>query len=264
MQKGYLKAWDPRTQKEVWRIEYPYLGNGGVLATAGDLIFQGEVTGIFHAYAAASGKELWRATVANSIVAAPITYRVDGEQYVAILTGSGGASLMTMGIQLNRNKETGKLMVFKLGAHAALPPPAPAVTIPVPPPRMPIDAAASVQARKSYMDHCMRCHGLNAVSNGQVPDLRRLDPVWHQNFNKIVREGMMSEAGMPPFGDVLSDGEVNDIHAWLIDLAWRDKAVREAPAWLNTLKSWFYDRIAAVIAWYTQRDVPAATEAEKI
>jgi quinohemoprotein ethanol dehydrogenase len=265
MQKGYLKAWDPRTQKEVWRIEYPYLGNGGVLATAGDLIFQGEVTGIFHAYAAASGKELWRTTVANSIVAAPITYRVDGEQYVAILTGSGGASLLTMGIQLNRNAETGKLLAFKLGARVALPPPPPSISIPAPPPpRMPIDAAAGVQARKSYMDHCLRCHGLNAVSNGQVPDLRRLDPVWHQNFNKIAREGMMSEAGMPPFGDVLSDSEVNDIHAWLIDLAWRDKAVREAPAWLNAMKSWFYDRIAALIAWYTQRDVPAATDAEKI
>ena len=264
LQKGYLKAWDPRTQKEIWRVEYPYLGNGGALATAGDLVFQGEVQGVFHAYAAASGKELWRASVPNSIVAAPITYRVDGEQYVAILSGSGGATLLTWGIQLNKNNENGKLLVYKLDGHASLPAAPPLAAIAAPPPRINVDATAIAEAKKAYMDHCMRCHGLNAVSNGQVPDLRRLDPVWHQNFEKVVRDGLVSEAGMPPFGDVLSTAEINNLHAWLIELAWQDKAVRETPAWLLDIKSWCYEKIAALITWSMQRDLPQDSAAEKI
>ncbi len=264
MQKGYLKAWDPRTQTEAWRVEYPYLGNGGALATAGGLVFQGEIRGIFHAYDAADGRELWRSVVPNSIVAAPVTYSVDGEQYVAILSGSGGATLMTWGIQLDRNVANGRLLVFKLGGQAVLPPAAPAPAIPEPPPRVAIDAKTITRAKTLYMDHCMRCHGLNAVSNGQVPDLRRLDPVWHQNFDRIVRDGMMADAGMPPFGDVMNENDVRDIHAWLIELAWQDKEIREAPAWWTRVRSWCYERIAALLAWSMQRDLPAETAAEKI
>jgi quinohemoprotein ethanol dehydrogenase len=264
LQKGYLKAWDPRTQQEKWRVEYPYLGNGGALATAGGLVFQGEIRGIFHAYAADTGAELWRAEVPNSIVAAPITYSVDGEQYVAILSGSGGATLMTWGIQLDRNNVNGHLLVFKLGGQAMLPVPSPPAPIPEPPPRMPIDAQGIARAKGLYMDHCMRCHGLNAVSNGQVPDLRRLEPVWHEHFDRIVRDGMMADAGMPPFGDVISASESKEIHAWLIELAWQDKEVREAPAWWTRLRSWFYERVAALLAWSMQRDLPAESAAEKI
>jgi quinohemoprotein ethanol dehydrogenase len=88
--------------------------------------------------------------------------------------------------------------------------------------------------------------------------------VWHQNFDKIVRDGMMNDAGMPPFGDVLSETDVRDIHNWLIELAWQDKQVREAPAWWNNTQSWCYEKIAALLAWWMQRDLPAATAAEKI
>lgn len=264
IQKGYLKAWDPRTQKEIWRVEYPYLGNGGALATAGDLVFQGEVTGTFHAYAADSGRELWRFAAPNSLIAAPVTYRVDGEQYVAIASGAGGATLMTWGIQLNHNNDNARLLVFKLGGAAQLPAPPPPPEIPAPPPKLALAPEAAAKAKQNYMDHCMRCHGLNAVSNGQVPDLRRLAPVWHENFERIVRDGMMSDAGMPPFGDVLSADETRDLHAWLIELAWRDQSVREAPAWWNDLQAWCYEKIAALIAWSMQRDIPQHTDAEKI
>ncbi|HSB97152.1 MAG TPA: c-type cytochrome, partial [Spongiibacteraceae bacterium] len=156
------------------------------------------------------------------------------------------------------------LLVYKLGGTATLPPPSPPLAIPEPPARLPIDKLAIAQAKKAYMDHCMRCHGLNAVSNGQVPDLRRLDPVWHQNFEKIVHDGMMSEAGMPPFGDVLSAAEIKNMHAWLIELAWQDKAVRETPAWLLDIKTWCYEKLAALITWSMQRDLPADSTAEKI
>lgn len=264
LQKGYLKAWDPRTQSEKWRVEYPYLGNGGALATAGGLVFQGEIRGVFHAYDADSGRELWHADVPNSIVAAPISYSVDGEQYVAVLSGSGGATLMTWGIQLDRHNDTGRLLVYKLGGRATLPSPAPAAEIPAPPPRMAIDATGIARARRVYMDHCMRCHGLNAVSNGQVPDLRRLDPAWHERFDQIVREGLMNDAGMPSFGDTISAEDSQLVHAWLIELAWQDRAVRDAPAWWNSVQTWFYGKVAAVLAWSMQRDIPADSAAEKI
>lgn len=64
---------------------------------------------------------------------------------------------------------------------------------------------ARVKARQLCMDHCMRCHGVNAVSNKQVPDLRRLDPRWHTNFQPVVREGMTEGAGMPSFEEAQVD-----------------------------------------------------------
>jgi quinohemoprotein ethanol dehydrogenase len=264
MQKGYLKAWDPVTQTEKWRVEYPCLGNGGVLATAGNLVFQGEIRGNFHAYAADSGTPLWEVSLPNSIVAAPITYRADGEQYVAILTGSGGGTLLAGGIQMNRSRETGKMLAFKLGGKVQLPPPPSEDPIPDPPQRIELTSEERSSAKALYMDHCLRCHGLNGVSNGQVPDLRRLAPVWHENFDAVVRLGMMEDAGMPSFGDVLGKRQVETIHAWLIELAWHDKELRAAPQWLVDLKVWFYDKLAAVIVWWMHRGLDADTPAQKV
>ena len=83
--KGHLAAWDPVKQEEVWRVEHDASWNGGLLSTAGNLIFQGRADGTFAAYTADEGKEVWTSPVHVGIIAPPISYMVDGEQYIACL-----------------------------------------------------------------------------------------------------------------------------------------------------------------------------------
>ena len=80
--RGSLKAWDPVTQTEKWSVEHPGAWNGGVLSTAGNLVFQGNVGGEFVAYNAADGTKLWSFPAQTGIVAAPATYAIGDEQYV--------------------------------------------------------------------------------------------------------------------------------------------------------------------------------------
>ena len=91
--RSFLMAWDPQQQKAVWRVDYPYLPNGGVLATAGNLVFQGSVDGYFYAYRADNGERLWQFDVQNGVMAAPVSYSVDGEQYVVPSTIEDPAAL---------------------------------------------------------------------------------------------------------------------------------------------------------------------------
>jgi glucose dehydrogenase len=76
MMKGALVAWDPVAGRRVWSVPMPLPWNGGVLSTAGGLVFQGNGTGEFAAYAADSGRKLWSVNLGSGIVAAPVTYRI--------------------------------------------------------------------------------------------------------------------------------------------------------------------------------------------
>ncbi|HEX8693471.1 MAG TPA: PQQ-dependent dehydrogenase, methanol/ethanol family [Longimicrobium sp.] len=89
-QWGHVKAFDPATGREVWswRAEHPILSS--VLATAGDLVFAGEPNGNFHAFDARSGRVLWTFQTGSGIHSNPVTYSVNGRQYVAVPTGWGG------------------------------------------------------------------------------------------------------------------------------------------------------------------------------
>jgi PQQ-dependent dehydrogenase (methanol/ethanol family) len=89
--KGYLIAWDPVKQKEVWRANYMGPWNGGILTTAGNLVVQGNAAGFFSVYRADTGDKLWSTSTQAAVMAAPITYEVDGEQFIAVLSGWGGA-----------------------------------------------------------------------------------------------------------------------------------------------------------------------------
>jgi glucose dehydrogenase len=72
--KGHLAAWDPVEQREVWRVQYEHPWNGGVLSTAGDVVFQGEAMGHFAAFDARTGAKLWSVETGTGILAPPITY----------------------------------------------------------------------------------------------------------------------------------------------------------------------------------------------
>jgi alcohol dehydrogenase (cytochrome c)/quinohemoprotein ethanol dehydrogenase len=91
---GRLIAWDPVAQKEVWRVERAGQANGGALATAGGLVFQGTGSGEFTALDATSGAELWSSPAQTGVIAAPVSYAIGDEQYVAIVVGTGGSWAM--------------------------------------------------------------------------------------------------------------------------------------------------------------------------
>ena len=84
---GELVAWDPVAQKKVWSIKEDLPFNGGTLTTGGGLVFAGNIHGDFRAIDAKSGKVLWRKNLGSGIGAGPVTYQVDGKQYVAIVVG---------------------------------------------------------------------------------------------------------------------------------------------------------------------------------
>jgi alcohol dehydrogenase (cytochrome c)/quinohemoprotein ethanol dehydrogenase len=225
--KGHLAAWDPVARKEVWRAELGHPWNGGVVSTAGNLVFQGTGMGEFVAYRADSGERLWSAETQAGVLAAPISYSVDGEQYVAIEVGWGGAFGLAAG-ELARDSHIAsnlpRMLVYKLGGVAALPAlPAAAPAILDPPP----DAAtaATVAAGKAlYHTYCSNCHGDSATSSGVLPDLRYSSRIKSpEAFDMTVRQGTRVDMGMVAFKDEITPENLEQIRAYVIHRAGEDK-----------------------------------------
>jgi mono/diheme cytochrome c family protein len=248
--KSYLLAWDPSTQQEAWRKPHRYLHAGGTLATGGDLVFQGSADHWLRAYAASDGRELWAKELFTGISAAPISYRIDGEQYIAVAAGRGGALSMAMGIEHDKAAGSAKIYSFKLNGAGQWPkPPAPKVT-PAPPPRLSdVTDEQRAEGQRLFNSYCGRCHGMNVVGDSSVPELRRLDPIWHQHFNKVVLEGMMESAGMPRFDDVLDEQSARWVQAYIIERAHQDAERRSRPQWQQTVVGWYEQAVAYVLSW---------------
>ncbi|MEE8528586.1 MAG: PQQ-dependent dehydrogenase, methanol/ethanol family [Gammaproteobacteria bacterium] len=220
---GHLSAWDPVAQKEVWRVQYDSPWNGGTLTTAGNLVFQGTADGHFAAYDAGSGATLWRFDAQTGIVAAPIAFAFNGAQYIAVLTGWGGifalvggdAAFAASGGRANR----GRLLVFRLGGTAQLPPIA-AVTaqeFPLDEDQVatPDDPARLARGETLFAVHCARCHGAGAVGSGVIVDLRALPPDFADALPAIVLGGSLVERGMPAFADRLTLEDTAAIGAYI-------------------------------------------------
>jgi quinohemoprotein ethanol dehydrogenase len=230
--KGYLKAFDPLTGEDKWVVEIPHYWNGGVLGTAGGLVFQGDALGMFSAYDKATGEALWQFNTYTSILAPPVTYEIDGVQYVAILTGSGGGDLFSgepmdpvaMTASLNYGNY-GRMLVFTLDGTESLPAPtAQDRTIPEQT-LMETNREEIARGERQYNEYCAVCHGLVARSGGSIPDLRRMSPGSHDAFNQIVLEGLLSVNGMAAFDDVLSPEDVERIHHYVRARADEDRSV---------------------------------------
>jgi quinohemoprotein ethanol dehydrogenase len=213
-----LEAWDPVSQKVVWSSKPMPIWSGGALATAGGLVFQGSSDGAFVAYDAATGEVLKRIETGTAIMAGPISYEIDGTQYVAVLANFGGA--MTAigylpGTAPTKYQNNERLLVFRLGgASVPLPPVRAAVT------RFPLPAAISNDVKvlkhgEEVFERCAACHGFRGRPNG-YPDLWNLPPEAHQNFEAIVLKGVYRYAGMPAFDDVLSAQDVRAVHAFIV------------------------------------------------
>jgi len=227
-EKGYLLAWNPRTQSEAWRVDHPHPGSGGVLATAGNILVQGTIDKTVAIYRATDGKKLWEMNVDQAAVAGPISYMIDGEQYIALNAGWGGSPVYNLNRDGPFRTATAKLLVFKLGARGVtLPPMAPPSALPPPPPLRAPEAQVT-RGREIYAQTCVRCHGENAI--GGVKDLRFMTAEAHGLFADIVLKGLYREKGMASFADVVSAEDVEAIHAYLIARGNEDYADAAAKA----------------------------------
>lgn len=221
--KGRLIAWDPIAQREVWRVERAGPANGGALSTAGGLVFQGTGTGRFTALDARSGDELWSADTQTGVIAAPVSYEVNGTQYVAVAVGTGGswgAGGRRLNAKGNDLPNRSRLLVYALDAGAELPPPTgPAVrTLALPPATA--DAATVAQGAGAYGTYCARCHGADAENFGISPDLRYSPMLTSaEAFAGVVLEGLRAPAGMASFAEVLDVSAAEAIRAYVVERA---------------------------------------------
>jgi quinohemoprotein ethanol dehydrogenase len=218
---GYLLAWDPVAQKEVWREQYQRPWSGGLLSTAGDLVLQGTSDGRFIAFDAASGEILWSVDTGQGIIAPPITYMIDNEQYIAVQVGYGGAYALAGAFpSANKNPaQDGRMLVFKLGGEEMSPPVQSIAKVNPVVPSMTTDALTIARGEYEYHEHCQFCHGAGVIGGGVIPDLRYLDEVGHKTFLGVILGGMHSEKGMASFKDVLSLEQANQIQAYIISQA---------------------------------------------
>ena len=215
---GELLAWDPLERRSRWRIRHPKPSNGGTLSTAGDVVFQGTQDGEFIAYDAYNGDKLWQFESDSAVLAGPISYQVDGEQYVAVAQGSGGVIMLTIGKELKRNRvNQNKLLVFKRGDFERTTPVLndDLATIMALGHQANSDSAVIKQGQTLYGRNCATCHGVSAKSNGIVPDLRYMSEQTHQDFVGIVLGGARTHKGMIGFYSVLNLEDTNAIHAFL-------------------------------------------------
>jgi len=219
-EKGELVAWDPVGQKAAWRASYPTTEGGGVLATAGNLVFQGRGDGIVAAYRATDGAQLWKFDAGTGVIAPPVTYSVNGAQYISVMVGWGGGPGMFNGPGSGTVKPGyGRILTFAIGGTATLK--APAYTH-KDPPTPPTNINASTQVVKEgnalFNSHCASCHGINAVA-GPLPDLRYSSRETLEGIEGIVLGGSRASAGMPSFKDVLDSRQVQAIQGYIVSRA---------------------------------------------
>lgn len=216
---GHLLAWDPVKQKEVWRVQYPTIWNGGTMTTAGNLVFQGTADGRFVAYSADKGEKLWEMNLGMGVIGSPMTYEVDGVQYVSIMVGWGGAFPLTGGyaaIPDTMVKNAGRVLTFALNGKqplAALPKNVPSLS--------PIASNATpetiAKGQLLYAQWCAVCHGLAAVGGGGVlPGLPFSKPEVFEMYNDITLDGSYANRGMPGFKAHLAKDDVAAIRAYIV------------------------------------------------
>ena len=215
--QSVLKAWDPVRQTVAWVSKPAPFWNGGALVTAGDIVIEGGADGYLSTYDARSGKALGRIDVGTGIMAAPMTYAIHGQQYIAVLAGLGGAmapAYPSGSVALSRENSE-RLLVFKLGGGAVRLPPLRKKAVLIPVPDKFHGSPDSVgRGAKLFNDRCGVCHG-GKDSIGAYPNLWTLPPGIHDAFESIVLDGVLADMGMASFSDVLSKSDVADIHAYI-------------------------------------------------
>lgn len=232
--KGRIIAWDPKTQTPRFTIEHDGPGYGGILATAGNLIFQGAPDGRFIAYRADNGEKLWSFDGQSGIIAGAASFAIKGEQYVAVMAGLGGSYAISSPLAPDPHKRpNGRVLVFKLNGTAKLP----AYQRPVMPAAPPAEnwpAATVMQGEILYGGNCGFCHGPSTFASGVIPDLRRSPALADKaTWNAILVDGLLEDRGMIRFSQWLKPAEMEAIRAYVSaqarTLAAEEKGAAKAP-----------------------------------
>lgn len=226
--RGHISAWDPIQQKEVWRVQHAGAWNGGMLSTAGNLVFQGTSHGNMVAYNAATGEQLWSSEAQTGVIAPPVTYTVDGEQYVTVVAGWGGTFPLSAGraAEMIGQQHRGRILTFKIKGEAQLPPIEAAQALPALP-EMESTPEQVAHGKAVYHRYCGVCHGPGVRGGGVIADLRYMGVDKHNIFNDIVIGGVFESVGMVSFADVINNDDATAVQAYVLAEA---KRLREESA----------------------------------
>jgi quinohemoprotein ethanol dehydrogenase len=190
------------------------------VSTAGNLVFQGQANGSFAAYNAGTGEKLWAFPTGMGILAAPMTYAIEGKQYVSVLVGWGSGYGLTTSFadeSVGALAAKRRLLTFALDGRSRLPPPikeelrrvelAPASTWT--PERI-------KEGRQAFYDNCGQCHGEAAVGNHVLPDLRYSTAITDaQVFRQIVIDGVLKDNGMVSFSKFVRPDQAENIRGYI-------------------------------------------------
>ncbi len=229
--KSYLLAWDPAKQVAQWAIPTPGAYSGGVLSTAGDLVFQGQSDGYLVAYSASQGRKAWAFFAGAPPLGAPISFGIGGKQFIVVLAGppsgmSGSLGAISAKFGWDSRARPRRLLACALVGQAGLPPtPGPNVAQPVDVPEFALNEGLVREGAIIY-ERCQWCHGIGAMAGGGAPDLRASAvPMNPASFATAVRGGMEAR-GMPKFEE-LKDSELDALRHYLRA---RARAAVSAPA----------------------------------
>ena len=209
---GRLIAWDPIQQKEVWSVRQKLHYNGGLLSTASGLLFQGDSEGMFSIRDTETGEILWQFDVRSGVIGSPVTYLVDGEQYVTVPVGWGGGQGQTAKgvVQLH----PGTIYTFKLGGKSEPPPKLPGVEKPLTTLRTDAEPSQIGNGYDLFMQYCVGCHANPGGGGGALPDLARSPML--EVLDAVLLEGVLASQGMPNLSDYLTRQDVDDLRSYFL------------------------------------------------
>jgi len=215
--RGMLIAWNPVLRKEAWRVPQEADWNGGLLATASDLVFQGTAQGDFFCYDGSNGKVLWQTNLGGGIIAPPVSYLVDGNQYISIAVGWGGGYGMKKKFT---PLQSGRIFTFALNGKAPMPEFNKAVVKTIPGKAVPGTAAELDHGTELFWQYCGTCHVVNEGGGGIAPDLAySVIAADSSSILSVAHQGAYLPLGMPKFGDRLSEKDILDIQKYILSKA---------------------------------------------
>ena len=203
---AFLLAWDPVKRKAAW-TQREGNGSAGTLTTAGNLVFQGTAGQKLTAFRADSGEKVWSTATQGNVVPGPVTYSIDGVQYLAAISSASTGFAAASGVT--------RLLVYKVGGTTTLPPAPPPLQLVLNPPENFGDEAMRTHGQQVYEASCTGCHEGGRMFTG-YPDLNYTMALNNAPlFKAIVIDGALKENGMMPFNKSLSAQDAEAVRAYL-------------------------------------------------
>jgi len=215
--RGMLIAWNPVLRKEVWRVPQESDWNGGLVATASDLIFQGTAQGDFICYDGTNGNILWKMNLGGGIIAPPVSYMIGDKQYISIIVGWGGGYGMKKKFS---PIQSGRVFTFTLNGVAPMPEFNKGLTLTIPDTKFTATKAELGHGETLFWQYCGTCHVVNGGGGGLAPDLAYSTiAANNETLLSVAYNGAYLPLGMPKFGDRLNEKDILDIQKYILTIA---------------------------------------------